>query len=146
MERIFFVVVMIIFIALLFLQLSCSTGRRVQESDERALSGVGQTGEGLSGEIEAGSEKDLLLVDRHTNNGIGCNDCHIEETDDNDVPTAVCESCHEGYKEPSASASSDVINPHYAHMVYYNCGDCHHAHRPSEDQCQACHAFDFDIP
>lgn len=111
-----------IFITLLFLQFSCGTTKEYRA-------------EGISPEVEETPEKALLLADKHEVAGIECNDCHEATPPDSEVPEVVCLTCHANYKELTVS----YFDPHNGHMTYSGCGDCHHAHRPSENQCQACH-------
>jgi fumarate reductase flavoprotein subunit len=117
-----------IFVTLLFLQLSCGTMR--EYSTDLISADVVKAGEGM------------LLVDKHELSGIECNDCHEEMPPDSFVPKVVCLTCHEDYKEVAAS----YLDPHNAHIEYSGCGDCHHAHRPSEKICQGCHTFSLQAP
>jgi hypothetical protein len=119
----------VIFIPLLFLQLSCATA------------GKQQTGKTVSN-VKKGSGGSLFLADKHKTSGVECNDCHKETPPADEVPAEVCQGCHENYKELTKSDN----NPHDAHLKYAACGDCHHAHKASENQCLACHSFNVKTP
>jgi hypothetical protein len=134
-----------VLISLFLLQVSCSTGRYVEGLDQEVLPNVEQSGEGVSGKVEDTAEKRLYLAGTHIDSGIECAGCHIEGSDDNDVSTSVCISCHGGFAE-IASQGTSRIDPHNSHMMFSECSDCHHAHFPSQDQCQSCHNFGFQIP
>jgi hypothetical protein len=125
-----------IFITLLLLQFSCATTKKDQEYDDLSV---------LTDQAQApsvASTGPLLLGDKHEAAGMACNDCHEEEPPGNDVPEAVCLTCHGDYNVIATS----FIDPHNAHMTYSSCGDCHHAHQPSENQCLGCHSFSLQAP
>ena len=130
MKRTVVLMVLGIFVMLLSLQLSCAPVKKDQGYHDSSVS---------SGQARAGA---LLLGDRHKAAGVACNDCHAETPPANEVLTAVCLSCHEDYKELATSS----IDPHNAHKVFSVCGDCHHSHKVSENQCLGCHSFDSKIP
>jgi uncharacterized membrane protein len=111
--------------SLLFLQLSCAGMREpsVEEASATVEDAVEWTGE---------------LAGMHKLAGISCSDCHAESPPASAVPEAVCLTCHEDYRELTAGLYED---PHNAHMAFPDCGNCHHVHQPSENQCLACHAF-----
>ena len=83
-----------------------------------------------------------LLGDKHKDAGVACADCHKETPPASEVPTSVCMTCHEDYNTVAASS----VDPHSAHVEFTNCGDCHHSHKASENQCLACHTFDLQVP
>ncbi|MDB9822841.1 cytochrome c3 family protein [Deltaproteobacteria bacterium] len=143
MRKIFYLSAIGVLITLFLLQVSCSTGRYIEDSDAEVLSGMEQSGDGMSSEVEDASKRDMFLGGTHMESGIECNDCHIGESEETYVSTAVCLSCHKNFAAPAAY---DVVDPHYAHMVYNNCGECHHAHRSSQNQCETCHYFNLHIP
>jgi hypothetical protein len=100
-------------------------------------------------EISIGIEEvpeTLLLADKHEVQGIECNDCHMETLPKSEVSTDICLTCHESFAEPAVYDRPYNIDPHNAHYVLSNCGDCHHAHWQSENQCLACHNFDLQAP
>ena len=161
-----------IFIMLLSLQLSCATAKKDQGyHDSSVLSGQAQAANETSTEVketqaaketpvkaeetqaatetsanvEGTSTEGLLLGDKHKAAGVACSDCHAETPPATEVQTAVCLSCHEDYKERATSS----IDPHNAHIkshMFSECGDCHHSHRASENQCLGCHDFDLQVP
>jgi fumarate reductase flavoprotein subunit len=88
--------------------------------------------------VVAAAEEDSELAGIHKSAGISCGDCHAESPPADAVLEATCLTCHDDYKELTAGTYED---PHNAHMAFRDCGDCHHVHRPSENQCLACHAF-----
>jgi len=92
------------------------------------------------------TEKEMLLVDRHKEYEIECNDCHKEEPPKEEVPTAVCIGCHEDFGQSSGLDPTVEADPHNSHQDISDCGVCHHVHVPSEDLCKACHDYDFQIP
>jgi len=136
MKRTRVMMILEILMTLLILQLSCATQKNEQDYIEPPVSS-GQAAQTAAIVAEAS-----LLADKHQANGMACNDCHKETLPSIDVPTSVCLNCHADHQEVAAS----YINPHNAHMKYTNCGDCHHAHRPSENQCLNCHSFDLQAP
>jgi fumarate reductase flavoprotein subunit len=135
MKRTNLMMLLVILIALLFLQISCGT---IQEyRAEEIPAAVEETVE-----VEEAFEGPMLLADRHKASGIECSDCHEETPPGSLVPTGVCMTCHEDYREVAAS----YLDPHNAHISYPDCGDCHHAHRPGEQICQGCHNFNLQAP
>jgi hypothetical protein len=88
--------------------------------------------------VEAAVEEDGLLAGTHKSAGISCSDCHAESPPAAAVPEATCITCHEDYQELTAGMYED---PHNAHIAFPDCGNCHHVHQESENQCLACHAF-----
>jgi hypothetical protein len=82
-----------------------------------------------------------FLADKHKASGVSCSDCHKESTS-KEPGTDTCMTCHADYKDKATSA----VDPHNAHMSYSNCGDCHHGHKTSENQCQSCHNFNITTP
>jgi hypothetical protein len=83
-----------------------------------------------------------FLADKHKTSGVSCTDCHKETPPASEPGTEVCMTCHKDYQEKAASA----VDPHNAHMSYTNCGDCHHGHKASENQCLSCHSFNLQTP
>jgi hypothetical protein len=121
MKRRHVVMVFGVVVFLIFLQLSCA-GMKEQASAAVELT-----------EEEAG-----LLIGTHKLAGITCGDCHSESPPAAAIPEATCLTCHEDYKDLTAGVYED---PHNAHIAFPDCGNCHHIHQPSENQCLACHAF-----
>jgi hypothetical protein len=110
---------------MVFLQLSCASVK--EPAVEKAPAPV-----------EAAVEEDGLLAGTHKSAGISCSDCHAESPPAAAVPEATCITCHEDYQELTAGMYED---PHNAHIAFPDCGNCHHVHQESENQCLACHAF-----
>jgi hypothetical protein len=156
MKRTVVSMVLGIFVMLLSLQLSCATAKKDQEyNDSSVTSGQAQAvnetsmevketqaTEGTSANVEETSTGALLLGDKHKAAGVACNDCHAETLPANEVPKTVCLTCHEDYKKLATSS----IDPHNAHKEFSECGDCHHSHKVSENQCLGCHSFYSKIP
>jgi hypothetical protein len=82
-----------------------------------------------------------FLADKHKTSGVSCSDCH-KESISKEPGTDVCMTCHQDYRDKATSS----VDPHNAHMSYANCGDCHHGHKASENQCQSCHNFNIQTP
>jgi hypothetical protein len=117
----------------LFLQFGCATVEKYQV-------------EGRAVEVEGTPGEPLLLADKHKVRGIECTDCHMESPPDREVPTDICLTCHESFVEPAVNERPYNIDPHNAHYTLSNCGDCHHAHWQSQNQCLACHDFNLQAP
>lgn len=88
--------------------------------------------------------KKPLLADTHKAAGIDCLQCHKEKPG-TPVETATCKSCHPDV-EKGEKTKGGLPNPHDAHMPFPDCAQCHHIHKASENQCDACHSFGFKIP
>jgi hypothetical protein len=145
-----------IFIPLLFLQLSCATGEAQNESGATVLTEQVKPAQDAPAKLapeaplEAAKtpavEKQPVaaefLADKHKAAGVACADCHKETPPSKETPTTVCMTCHADYKDKAASS----VDPHNAHMSYESCGDCHHAHKASENQCMSCHSFNLKTP
>jgi hypothetical protein len=86
----------------------------------------------------------VLLAETHKTKGVTCVQCHKDKPS-SPVPTAVCVSCH-GDMTKSKATAAKKRNPHDAHIPFPDCDSCHHVHKPSENQCGACHDFDFKTP
>ncbi len=146
--------IFVIVITLLIMQLSCATAEKDKEYVEsQVVSGEVQEAKEAPAEIPAEAPaapsalevtplEDLFLADTHKTSGVECSDCHEETPPAGDVPTAKCMTCHEDYRDVALSS----IDPHNAHIEFANCGDCHHAHRESENQCMSCHSFSLKAP
>jgi len=151
-----------ILIPLLFLQVSCSTVKE-QSAEEAAAETVkapdavkelevvkasepAKTAEAVqapSAEKAAAAVAGAgFLADKHKSGGMECSSCHKETPPASDVPTERCMLCHEDYRDVASSA----IDPHNAHIEFASCGDCHHGHRESENQCLSCHSFNQKTP
>ena len=116
-------------VSLIFLQLSCA-GVKGPSAGEASKA------------TEAASEVEPFLAGTHQAAGNSCSDCHEESPAAVAVPGSVCMTCHEDYKDATADMYED---PHDAHLEY-DCGECHHAHKASENLCMQCHAFDVTTP
>ncbi|HJX33870.1 MAG TPA: cytochrome c3 family protein [Desulfatiglandales bacterium] len=135
MKRTRSMMILKILMMMLILQLSCAAPKNEQGYKEPPVS-PGQT------QTAAIVTEAVLLGDKHQANGMACSDCHEETSPAVDVPSSVCLNCHADYDEADASH----MNPHNAHMRYTHCGDCHHAHRVSENKCLNCHSFSMKTP
>ncbi|HNY66819.1 MAG TPA: cytochrome c3 family protein [Deltaproteobacteria bacterium] len=82
-----------------------------------------------------------LLGDRHKAAGIECARCHKDKPSA-PVPASICTGCHADMAK-SEKIRDNLPNPHNSHMPYPECSSCHHAHKPSENQCASCHNFSF---
>jgi peptide subunit release factor 1 (eRF1) len=160
---------MILFLAILtalfFLQVSCSTVKEqpaeaaaaettkapevvkdlevVKEPEAvKTAEAVKTTEAEKTAEVVEGTAAAVLLADTHKTAGVECSDCHKETPPASEVPTEMCMTCHEDYRDVAASA----IDPHNAHVEFTSCGDCHHSHRESENQCLSCHSFSLKAP
>ena len=150
-----------IFMMLLIMQISYATAENEQNNNEssalsdqtQAVQNQGASAQPVSsGETQATKEATstdakeasvaVLLADTHKKGGVECSDCHKETPPASEVPTEVCMTCHEDYRDVALSA----VDPHNAHVEFTNCGDCHHSHKESENQCMNCHSFDIKTP
>jgi hypothetical protein len=153
-----------IVIPMLFLQLSCATQEKAQPQTGATVApeAAKPAPETQAKPVEAAPSKApeaapakapeaapaqapaaaQFLADKHKAAGVSCSDCHKETPPASEAPSSICLNCHADYKDKASSA----IDPHNAHMSYTNCGDCHHAHKASENQCQSCHSFNLQTP
>lgn len=144
MKRISLIFVLSIFASMLFLQFSCIA---IKEPPTEGMPVEVEEAPEVIEEAEAietveESAGVVLLADTHKAAGVECSDCHMETPPANDVPTSNCMTCHEDYRDVALSA----IDPHNAHVEFTNCGDCHHSHQESENQCNSCHSFSLKAP
>jgi hypothetical protein len=157
MKRIPVIMILGIFTPLLFVQVYFGTIKesRAEETsvnEEVSTKAEAPVNEEVSTKAETSVKEEVstkaeetpavLLADKHKTAGVECSDCHEETPPAKDVPTEMCMKCHEDYKERAAS----YISPHDAHHEYTNCGDCHHSHKTSENQCLSCHSFNLKTP
>jgi len=112
-----------------------------QVSSGQAVS-TGETQTAKDASSEKKEETVKLLADTHKAGGVACSDCHKETPPAKEVPTEVCLTCHEDYKDVALSS----VDPHNAHVEFTSCGDCHHSHKQSENQCMSCHTFELQTP
>jgi hypothetical protein len=145
-----------IIIPLVFLQFSCATQKKAesQPSAPAALEVAKPAPEATAKPVEAAPAKAPeaapaaapaaaeFLADKHKVSGVSCSDCHKETPPASEPATDICMTCHQDYRDKAASA----VDPHNAHMSYTNCGDCHHGHKASENQCLSCHSFNLKTP
>lgn len=136
MKKVHAMFVLGIVVPLLLLQFSCAA---VKEKPAEAMPAEAVSEMPALAEVP---DMEGLLGGTHEAAGISCNDCHAESPPANDVSTDTCLTCHEDYQELAAS----YIDPHAAHIEFSRCSDCHHAHRPSENQCLSCHSFNLPAP
>jgi hypothetical protein len=132
-------------IALSFLLVSCSTSRYAEETVEDVSIVVEQPEDAVSPRVLEAIENRMYLGGVHMENRIECDSCHTEESEDNEVSTTVCISCHTGFASTSP-VEAGFVDPHIAHKVSSECRDCHHAHRSSKNQCLSYHSFNLQIP
>jgi Cytochrome c3 len=162
MKKISVILFLAIFTPLLLLQVSCSTIKEepaegvaaeapeavkdlevVKTSGAAKVSDAVKTSEAEKTPVAVeGAITALFLADTHKSAGVACSECHKETPPASEVPTEMCMTCHEDYREVAASA----IDPHNAHVEFTRCGDCHHGHRKSENQCLSCHSFSLEAP
>lgn len=109
--------------ALFSLQISCAGMNQKSEVTASAA-------------VETAEEETGLLADTHKTTGISCSDCHSESPPATAVSEAACLNCHEDYMDLTVELYAD---PHNGHVVFQDCGNCHHVHQESENQCLACH-------
>jgi cytochrome c3-like protein len=81
-----------------------------------------------------------LLADLHQAKGLACTACHKESSPKTAVSDQVCIACHGGVPAIVARTDNYEPNPHVSpHSTELQCSTCHHAHKPSEVACRACH-------
>jgi hypothetical protein len=147
MKKIYYFSAVVSVMAIFILQSCYTTGQKsVGVSDEKVLSGEKTSGNNKISEVKETSVTTLMLGDKHKDAGVECKGCHLEEPPAKEVPTSVCLTCHDDFAKIASQDPTDEINPHNSHMAFQECGDCHHSHEQSQDQCKACHSFDFKIP
>ena len=93
------------------------------------------------GPSPGGADDKKFLADRHQAKGMTCASCHKESPPKAAVPMAVCLGCHGPYGKVAEKTIAVSPNPHASHMGELPCENCHHAHKTSENQCNACHDF-----
>jgi hypothetical protein len=82
-----------------------------------------------------------LLGDLHQAKGLSCSACHKETPPKSAAADETCIACHGGVAAIVARTSNYEPNPHVSpHSAELQCTTCHHAHKPSEIACLACHA------
>ena len=150
MKKTRIMIILGIAIIALIMQLSCATSEKDKDyGDSPGVSGQVQEAREMPAEapatpsgLEVTPPEALYLADTHKAAGVECSDCHEETPPSNDVQTATCMTCHEDYRDVALSS----VDPHNAHIEFTNCGDCHHGHRESENQCMSCHSFSLKAP
>lgn len=90
----------------------------------------------------------MPLSHLHGLRGIGCESCHptLPDGEAGEPESTVCESCHGSMTALARMEWPNRPNPHDSHYPGLECTFCHHAHEPSEDFCQQCHDFGYQIP
>ena len=87
------------------------------------------------------------LAERHVQNGVGCNQCHVEKVPSKAPKMATCLECHGGSYEELGNASAEKKpNPHYTHVGDKECTVCHKGHQAPEFFCNDCHKFKVQMP
>jgi hypothetical protein len=81
----------------------------------------------------------------HKENGLSCKDCHTTAPKEA-VPTAQCLTCHDLPEAMEVYKGAPVAHdsPHYGPGI--DCALCHQEHGQSENYCNNCHDFDFQVP
>lgn len=80
------------------------------------------------------------LANFHQEKGLACAACHTESPPKFPVADHVCIACHGGVAAIVDRTHSYEANPHVSpHSAELQCSTCHHAHKPSEVSCLACH-------
>lgn len=86
------------------------------------------------------------LDDVHKAKGLACAACHKENPPAKLVGTAQCRSCHGDFKALAKKTEHTEPNPHQSHQGEQDCAECHHVHKPSEDNCAKCHVTNWRVP
>lgn len=92
---------------------------------------------------------DHFLADRHTAKGISCTMCHGPDQKNLQEPTTqTCTTCHNVKalveKTKEVKPTNPHVSPHYADEL--DCNSCHLGHMQSENFCNQCHQFNFNVP
>lgn len=101
---------------------------------------------GWAGSKSSAAAEKNFLADRHQARGANCSACHKESPPKEAVPQDMCLKCHGPYDKIAKRTDKVTPNPHASHMGALDCNLCHHAHKPSVNNCAACHDFEFKVP
>ena len=112
----------------------------------KLFSAVFLTALGLS--FAAGAATPTTLIDKHTAQGVSCQQCHQQKnpTKPKPVATATCFTCHGSHEALAQKTKDKDPNPHYTHMGDMNCNECHRIHTPSVNMCSSCHTIKMPVP
>jgi len=100
----------------------------------------------LGSALAAQPAQQSLLGDRHKALGVACEGCHAQSAPTGPAPANACVGCHGDIDKVAQQTQALQPNPHESHEGDIPCGECHHAHRASEDYCAKCHQFGFKVP
>lgn len=89
------------------------------------------------------------LVDLHVKGGMKCETCHGNDMKNPQEPTtATCTGCHNTdqlvEKTKGVKPTNPHTSPHYGKEL--DCTNCHLMHQESENFCNQCHEFKFQVP
>lgn len=109
----------------------------------------------------AATDKPVVSMKAHAENGLVCADCHKTENPEKRAPASSCIECHENkdgtYKgvlddkgEPvkkdyNESAGMKSVNMHDSHQGEIRCTVCHTYHKEPALYCNECHSFDVKV-
>lgn len=90
------------------------------------------------------------MTGSHTHNfaGVTCEKCHGKAQKRQAVEMAKCVTCHNPTKLVEKTSKVKPENPHTSphYGDSLDCNLCHHQHGKSENYCNQCHKFDFQVP
>jgi len=84
----------------------------------------------------------------HNLAGVTCEKCHGKAQKRQAVEMAKCITCHNPAKLVEKTAKIKPENPHTSphYGDSLDCNLCHHQHEKSENYCNQCHQFNFNVP
>ena len=90
-----------------------------------------------------------FTADRHVAAGMKCETCHGNDMKNPQEPTtATCTGCHNTdqlvEKTKGVKPTNPHTSPHYGKEL--DCTNCHLMHQESENFCNQCHEFKFQVP
>ena len=90
----------------------------------------------------------MILEHIHRLSGIGCVDCHQNNSSPEPVSTEKCLSCHGSFHQVAARTADSDPNPHNSlhYGIEVDCDLCHHQHCNSENFCSQCHEWQLVVP
>jgi fumarate reductase flavoprotein subunit len=94
----------------------------------------------------ASADDFVPLADKHKKAGFKCEGCHRENLHKAGDSMTICFPCHRDYSRLAERTKNMIPNPHSSHLGEIACGNCHHAHKRSDDYCAQCHYFGFKVP
>ena len=91
---------------------------------------------------------DEFLADRHAKLGFKCETCHAGQATPSEPPMEACTGCHQiealVEKTKNVKPTNPHTSPHYGKEL--DCTNCHLMHQESENFCNQCHEFKFQVP